>query len=577
MINRLIESEMKHRCLFIFVFALFLSAGNIRQGFGQADPSELFNGEKEVYFRFEISDPALLPEIGRSISIDRPGEEGYVHAYANRKGFETFLSFGLKYEILPHPGDFDGYIKMLDEVNIRQVEEWDFYPTYEAYIEMMYQFESDYPALCNVFSIGNTVEGRELLVARISDNVNLNENEPRFLYTSSIHGDETTGYVLMLRLIDYLLSNYGSNDKVTGLVNGIEIWINPLANPDGTYFGGNNTVNGARRFNYNGIDLNRNYPDPAAGPHPDGHAWQVETIAFMDMAEDHHFVSGANIHGGAEVCNYPWDTWQHLTADDDWWVHVCREYADTVHEYSPSFYMTFQENGITNGFAWYTITGGRQDYMNYFQQCREFTLEISNTKLLPPSQLPAHWEYNYRSMLNYMEHSTFGLRGTVRDSITNMPVTAQVYIMGHEEDSSWVYSSLPSGNYHRLLYEGTYSAVYSCPGYNTRIISNIQVFNHEATVINVKLLDTLAGIDENPVSRAISIFPNPVQRSLVRVESPYWIKRYEIFDQNGKVEGVYNCYEKKISIPLSHLSPGIYFIKFSTEKGSGVKKLILTN
>lgn len=566
---------MKHRCLFIFLFAFFAFILLTREGLAQVDTDRIFKGEKEVYFRFEINNPNLLPEIGRSISIDKPGEGSSIYAYASRKGFETFLSYGLKYEILPHPGDFDGYIKMLDKGDIRQIEEWDFYPTYEAYVDMMYQFEADYPALCNVFSIGNTMEGRELLVARISDNVNLNENEPRFLYTSSIHGDETTGYILMLRMIDYLLSNYGTNDKVTGLVNGIEIWINPLANPDGTYFGGNNTVNGARRFNYAGVDLNRNYPDPADGPHPDGYPWQVETIAFMDMAEDFHFVSGANFHGGAEVCNYPWDTWEHLAADNDWWVLVCREYVDTVHLYSPSFYMTMEDNGITNGYAWYRITGGRQDYMNYFQQCREFTLEISNTKLLPPSQLPAHWEYNYRSLLNYMEHSTFGLRGTVRDSITNMPVSAQVYIMGHEEDSSWVYSTLPSGNYHRLLYEGTYSAVYSSPGYNTRIINNIQVANHEATVINVKLLDTLAGIDENPVSGAISFYPNPVRGSYARVESPYWIKRYEIFDQQGKEKVIENCYQKKISIPLDNLSPGIYFIKFSTEKGAGVRKFII--
>jgi hypothetical protein len=181
----------------------------------------------------------------------------------------------------------------------------------------------------------------------------------------------------MLRLIDYLLSNYGTDPRVTGLVDNIEIWINPLANPDGTYAGGNNTVNGARRGNALFVDLNRNYPDPADGPHPDGLEWQDETVAFMQMAEEKHFVAGANLHGGAEVCNYPWDTWENLHADNDWWVYVCREYADTVHEYAVPGYMTDLDNGITNGFAWYWITGGRQDYMTYFQQGREFTLEIS--------------------------------------------------------------------------------------------------------------------------------------------------------------------------------------------------------
>ena len=67
------------------------------------------------------------------------------------------------------------------------------------------------------------------------------------MYTSSMHGGETAGYVLMLRLIDTLLSGYGITPKITNIVKNVEIWINPLANPDGTYWGGNNTVNQAKR------------------------------------------------------------------------------------------------------------------------------------------------------------------------------------------------------------------------------------------------------------------------------------------------------------------------------------------
>jgi hypothetical protein len=40
--------------------------------------------------------------------------------------------------------------------------------------------------------------------------------------------------------------------------------------------------------------------------------------------------------------------------------------------------------------------------MNYFRDCLEVTVEISNIKLIPASQLPDYWEYNYRSFLNFM-------------------------------------------------------------------------------------------------------------------------------------------------------------------------------
>ncbi len=239
-----------------------------------------------------------VQELSRIISIDKVDQAGKVHAYANKKEFSRFLDYGISYEILPHPGDFQGFLNMKSEVDIRNIQEWDFYPTYDAYVDMMYQFATEYPELCQVTSIGTSVMGRELLVAKISDNVGISENEPQFLYTSSIHGDELTGYVLMLRLINYLLSNYGTDPKVTNIVDQIEIWINPLANPDGTYYGGNNTVNNAIRYNSNWVDLNRNYSDPEDGPHPDGEEWQTETLRFMEFAENKHFVASANLHGG---------------------------------------------------------------------------------------------------------------------------------------------------------------------------------------------------------------------------------------------------------------------------------------
>ena len=98
-----------------------------------------------------------------------------------------------------------------------------------------------------------------------------------------MHGDELTGYVLMLRFIDDILNNYNTNSRITYLVNEIDIWINPLANPDGAYAGGNSNVWGATRSNANFIDLNRNFsfgwgandtgssPDPCYATYRIGH------------------------------------------------------------------------------------------------------------------------------------------------------------------------------------------------------------------------------------------------------------------------------------------------------------------
>ncbi|MBE0663526.1 MAG: PKD domain-containing protein [Bacteroidales bacterium] len=450
------------------------------------DIASQFEAKGEKYFTFRTVSDIEMTKLSGIISIDKIVGDSII-ANASLKEFMAFLEFGIEYNFLPHPAEqITDIAKGYDE--IKGLSDWNFYPTYEGYVALMNDFETDFPALCEVHNIGTLASGRQLLVARISKDVGEVNEKPRFLYTSSIHGDELTGFVNSLQMIDYLLSNYGSNPYVTRLVDSIDIWINPNANPDGTYKGGNHTVSGAVRRNANNVDLNRNYPDPVAGPNPDGNAWQPETVFFMDFAEQYKFNISANMHGGAEVCNYPWDTWQQLSADNAWWVYTMREYADTVHAFSPPPYFRGFDSGITNGYAWYTITGGRQDYMNYFHQCREFTLELTNTKTPPASQLPTFWNYNYRSYFNYMEQSLYGIRGTVTNSVTGAPIRARVEIIGHDNNNSFVYSSAEAGNYHRFLFAGTYSLTFSAPCYESITFPNVSVSNREVTWQNVEML-----------------------------------------------------------------------------------------
>lgn len=462
---------------------------------------QLFKNRGEIYFSFLSEDREEINAFSRILSIDHIKND-QVFAYANRKEFTEFMKYGISFELLPKPGESLKNPRMMDYVDIKGINEWDFYPTYQAYLDMMNQFASQYPSLCQIVNIGTSQEGRQILMARISDNVATKEAEPQFLYTSSIHGDELTGYILTLRLINYLLSNYGTDPKVTNLVNNLEIWINPLSNPDGTYAGGNNTVYGATRYNANNVDVNRNYPDPEDGPHPDGNAWQPETIVFMDFAEENDFVFSGNFHGGAEVINYPWDTWPRFHADNSWWNFVSRQYADTVHLHAPSGYLTDLDNGVTNGYAWYTISGGRQDYMTYFHYGRESTMEISETKTPSANQLPNFWNYNYRSLLNYMEQATYGITGTVTDSVTHAPLVAKVEIVGHDLDNSYVYSTIPFGKYFRPIFTGTYSLTFTAPGHMPKTINNVSISNYNTVVVDVELSSgTLtAGFDAFPTS-----------------------------------------------------------------------------
>ena len=270
---------------------------------------EIFNNKNEIYFSFKYKNKQELDRLSKIISLDHKIEKTTAYAYANKKQFIRFLELNIDFKLINNKVFYQNVSK----------SNWDYYPTYNQYVDMMYAFADSFPNICKVHSLGTLNSGREILIVNISDNVGQKENEPSFLYTSSMHGDELTGYVLMLRFIDDILNNYNVNSRITNLVNEIDIWINPLANPDGAYAGGNSNVWGATRSNANFIDLNRNFPDPQDGPHPDGNPWQEETLIFMGLSDTINFNLSSNLHTGSVVANYPWDTWSQLTADDSWW------------------------------------------------------------------------------------------------------------------------------------------------------------------------------------------------------------------------------------------------------------------
>lgn len=575
---------MKNTLIVIFILSVLLPCNSFTQNNSSEKQKayEYLDSKGEVYFSFEVFDKARINEISKIISVDNVKGE-IVFAYANRCEFEEFLKLCIPFTVLPHPGDANFDLNMKDSP--AELMEWDSYPTYDAYVAMMNQFAASYPNLCRIVSIGTTVQGRQILFAVLSDNVNTPEAEPKVMYTSSMHGDETTGYVLMLRLINTLLAGYGSVTQYTNLVNNTEIWINPLGNPDGTYRSGNSTVNGAIRGNANNIDLNRNYPGTDYYGNPN---LQPEIINFMNASGQNYWRLSANFHGGTEVVNYPWDCWARLAADDAWWVRVSRKFADTVHAYAPSNYMNEYVNGITNGYAWYYVHSSRQDYQIYYRHGRESTIEISDTKLLPPAQLPAHWDYLHRSLIAYLEQVHFGINGQVTDSLTNAPIKAKVTITGFDMDSSEVYSDSLFGMYYRMIIAGTYNLTFSAPGYYSKTVQNVTAVNDQATILNVKLRPITTGITgTNEIPNKFMLYQNypnpfnPATKIRFDISGSSAAKTFlYVYDILGRevatlVNEQLSPGTYKVNFDGSNYPSGIYFYKFISGEYSAVKKMIL--
>jgi len=367
----------------------------------------------------------------------------------------------------------------------------------------------------------------------------------------------------MLKLADYLLSNYGDNSLADRLVDNTEIWINPLANPDGTYFSGNESVSGARRGNFAGQDLNRDFPDAITGEHPDSVSYQPETLAMMKFMKKYKPDLSANFHGGAEVINYPWDTWTHTHADEEWYKLISKDYADTVKAHSDDYFLSFTD-GITRGIDWYRIQGGRMDYVNYFLNSREVTMEISNTKMPSESKLPELWQYNRSALLHYMEQVLFGVAGSVLDSESGNPVKALIEVADHELDNSHIFSDSINGSWFRFLKEGTYTINVSAPAYFDESIEGVQVYDRQLTRLDVRMTSLATSVNE--IQDGITNIR--VNGSTVYYESKYYSDvRLSLFDLSGRLLGpvIYSSSLPGVNeIELAGFLPdGFYLLRLS--------------
>lgn len=198
----------------------------------------------------------------------------------------------------------------------------------------------EYPNLISAkFSIGNTVESRQIWTVKVTLNPDAANSRPQVWYHAMIHAREPESMEHMIFYIYWLLENYGIDPVATYILENRELYFTPVLNPDGYVYNETTNPNGGGMWRKNrrnngssyGIDLNRNYgtrqywnssnngssttpsSDTYRGTSPFS---EPETMAAMN------FVNSKNINaimGSHTYGNYiikPW-AWQDPTPTPD--------------------------------------------------------------------------------------------------------------------------------------------------------------------------------------------------------------------------------------------------------------------
>lgn len=442
-----------------------------------------------------VTGPGSVTELARRGFDIASVREGVVEIYAVAEELELLRSLGYSWRVTGRDGDMT---KALGEYN-----------NYASVTAMLEGYAAAYPGITRLESIGQSVQGRELWVLYISDNPDVEEDEPEFKYIATIHGDEPIGTEMCLYFIELLLTGYGGTQRITDLVDATAIAILPLMNPDGREAG--------RRTNANGFDLNRSfpaYPDDYSGTAYDGEPLhdagrQPEVAHVMQWTAANRFVLSANFHAGALVVNYPYDE-DGLPSGTDAPSPDDLLFEDVSRRYSffnvPMWNSVAFDDGITNGSAWYAILGSMQDWNYRYIACNDVTIELSSTKWPNASALPGLWDNNRESMLHYLEAVHIGVRGLVTDAISGLPVDAKVTVQGNAQP---VFTDPGAGDYHRMLLPGVYTLTIQANGYHSQLVPNVAVTDGPATRANAALVPLgavfAADVDGSGVVNAVDV------------------------------------------------------------------------
>lgn len=333
-----------------------------------------------------------------------------------------------------------------------------------------------YPNITSVKSIGKTLEGRDILAIKISDNARAKEQEPAILVNAMHHAREVMTPEITTDMIEYLTSNYGTKSEVTTWVNNAEIWVIPMFNLDGNnkMWDGNSMWRKNTRDGH-GVDLNRNYPagwNSCNGS--SGNTWaqdyrgtapasEPETKAMMDFVASIKPVFNISYHSYSEIVIYPFGCRPKRTPAEEAVETIGAEIGKAI-DYKP-------------GTAWellYNADGGDIDWMYMEHQVIPYVIEVNSTW---EGFHPAYKKWRDKTVLRNRPgwmHLLNKLQGpSLQGLVKNGEYDVIKISKAGETKISQTYKINPDGSYYVILNPGKYDVVFE--GKSTKAYKGIEI------------------------------------------------------------------------------------------------------
>ncbi|MFB0565708.1 MAG: M14 family metallopeptidase [Candidatus Aminicenantaceae bacterium] len=118
-------------------------------------------------------------------------------------------------------------------VSLAQDITFDKYHSYKEITACLKAVQAEYPHLARLSSMGKSHLGKDIWVIEITNRkIKKPEHKPAMYIDGGTHGNEVTGSEVCLHTIDYLVRNYGKDERITKLLDTRTFYIAPSVNPD---------------------------------------------------------------------------------------------------------------------------------------------------------------------------------------------------------------------------------------------------------------------------------------------------------------------------------------------------------
>jgi hypothetical protein len=538
----------------------------------------LVQGQQHVVIRFDNPDPVTIKTFNNAsydVASFVPGK--YLDLVIWETEVETFLQQGFNVKVVSTEAEM--------AANLGNVDDISGYRTYAEALAELQQIAADHPDICQLIDIGDShgkvyynesygnysAYQHDIWAMKVSDNVELEEDEPAVYYFGAHHAREPLSTEVAFYVLNHIIDNYGTDPEITENVNNKEIWFVPIVNPDGHEVvlnqidlnwrknirdnDGNGTVTQGNWNGYpDGVDPNRNYawewggegttfdPNDITYCGPESFS-EPELQAIRDLMAARHFVAGISYHTYSELVLWPYGYTTGAAGPDDAAIgNLATMMGNAIPGISGGHY--------TPQSSWqlYPASGGTDDWAYGQHGIFGYTIELGTEFIPPANQVYQITEDNLDAamiLLNRINYST--LTGHITNANTGEPVEAEIQIPVIDNTGLFrmpYMSNAAFGTYYRMLMNNTYTVTFSAFGYISQTFNNVAITSDGQTILDVQLVPaqvislsgTITDTDSGePIEGAIvTVLHTPVEPAITGANGTYSIP--EIFENTYTIK-----------------------------------------